>query len=134
MKSRFFSQFITLLLALLLAGSAFAANTHKGSFQIFDPVQVNGKQLPAGEYTVTWDGDGPNVNVNITRGGKVMATAAAKVVALEQKADQDAAEVKVGSTGARDLTAIRFSGKKYQLELGGDSGQGANKSGSGSVH
>src|SRR5215471_1731719 len=110
MKSRLFSKFITLPLAALLAVSAFAANAHKGSFQIFDPVQVNGKQLPAGIYTVTWNGEGPNVSLNITRDGKVMATTTAKIVMLEQKAEQDAAEVKAGSAGARDLTGIRFSG------------------------
>jgi septal ring-binding cell division protein DamX len=128
MKSRLFSKFITLLLAALLAGSVFAANAHKGDFQVFDPVQVNGKQLPAGEYTVTWDGDGPSVNVSITRGGKVMATATAKIVELEQKAERDATEVKANSAGARDLTAIRFSGKKYQLQLAGNSAQGADRS------
>jgi hypothetical protein len=128
MKFRLFSKFIILPLAVLLAGSVFAANAHKGDFQVFDTIQVNGKQLPAGEYTVTWDGEGPNVNVSITRGGKVMATATAKVVELEQKAERDATEVKANSAGARDLTAIRFSGKKYQLELGASSGQGADKS------
>jgi hypothetical protein len=128
MRSLSFSKFITLPLALLLAGSALAAGGHKGSLQVFDPVQVNGKQLPAGEYTVTWDGDGPNVNLNITRDGKVMATSTAKVVTLEQKPAQDQAEVKTNSAGARNLVAIRFSGKKYQLELAGDSSQGADKS------
>lgn len=129
MKSSLFSKLITLALAVLLAGSAFAGTARKGSLQVSDAVQVNGKQLPAGDYTVTWNGDGPNVNLNIVRDGKVMATAAAKIVPLEQKAEQDAAETKTSSTGARDLTAIRFSGKKYQLELSGGSGQSTDKSG-----
>jgi hypothetical protein len=129
MKSLPFSKLITLVLAMLVAGSVFAASNHKGSLQVFDRVQVNGKQLPAGDYTVTWDGEGPNVNVNIVRDGKVMATTAATIVPLEQKSEQDAAEFKTNSTGTRNLTAILFSGKKYKLALNGDAGQGADKSG-----
>ena len=89
---------------------------------------MNGKQLPAGEYTDAWSGDGPNVNVNITRSGKVLATAAAKVVTLGQKSSQDAAEVKNSSTG-RELLALRFSGQKTQLEITGEAGQDQGKSG-----
>ena len=54
-------------LALLLATSVFAA-TNKGSMQVTDPLTVNGKQLPAGDYTVKWDGAGPNVELNILSG------------------------------------------------------------------
>src|SRR5262245_54790684 len=111
MKSSLSSKLITLATAVLLTASAFAGTTHKGSLQISDPVQVNGKQLPAGDYTVTWSGDGPNVNVSITRSGKVLATAAAKVVTLDQKSSQDAAEVKNGVTGSRELITLRFSGQ-----------------------
>src|SRR5262249_26302566 len=129
MKYPLFSKFITLGLALLLAASAFAGSGHKGNLQVFDPVQVNGKQLPAGDYTVTWTGEGPNVNVSFARGGKVLATATAMLVPLEQKAEQDSAEVKTSSTGGRDLTVLQFSGQKYQLKLGGDTAQGQTKSG-----
>ena len=128
MKFPLSSKLITLALATLLATTAFAADSHKGSLQVFDPVQVNGKNLPAGEYTVAWKGDGPDVTLNISHDGKVVATATAKIVPLEQKAEQDAAEVKSVSAGGRELTAIRFSGKKYQLDIGAGSGQG-DKSG-----
>jgi hypothetical protein len=129
MKSLPFSKLITLVLAVLVAGSAFAAAARKGNFQVFDPVQVNGKQLPKGEYTVTWDGEGPNVSLNFVRDGKVVATAAGRIVQLEEKADRDATELKAGSTGANSLTGIRFGGKKYKLELSGDSSQVGDKSG-----
>jgi len=129
MKSLSFSKLITLILAVLVAGSAFAAGGRKGNFQVYDPVQVNGKQLAAGQYTVTWDGEGPNVSLNIVRDGKVVATAAGRIVQLEQKADQDATELKGSSTGVTNLTGIRFGGKKYKLELSGDSGQVAEKAG-----
>jgi len=129
MKSTLLPKLITVIVSVLLAGSAFAGTTHKGDLQVADPVQVNGKQLPAGDYTVSWNEEGPNVNLNITRDGKLMATVAAKIVPLAQKAQENAAELKTNSSGARDLTAIRFAGKKFQLELSRDSGQTGDKSG-----
>lgn len=104
---------------MALATSAFAANgAQKGNFQISDPVQVSGTQLPAGDYVAKWEGTGDNVKVDITRNGKVLATVPAKVVELGQKASEDAAEIATGASGKRELNALRFSGKKVQLELG----------------
>ena len=59
MKSPLFSKIMMVSLALLMAGSAFAADaTHKANFQISEPTQVNGKQLPAGNYDLRWEGSG----------------------------------------------------------------------------
>ena len=46
---------------------------------------VNGKQLGAGDYTVKWDGNGPNVEVNILQGKNVVATVPAHMVDLESR-------------------------------------------------
>jgi hypothetical protein len=104
-------------LALLLATSAFAAN--KGSLSVSEAVNVNGKQLKAGDYKVTWEGAGPNVKVNIMKGNKVVATAPAQVVELSN-APSDNAAVVSNDGGRRSLSEIRFSGKKYALAFGGE--------------
>jgi len=123
MKSLRYTVMI-LVLALLPAG-AFAANdSHKGSLNIGDPVQVAGKQLPAGDYTVKWNGDGPTAQVSIIRNGTEVANIPARVVKLDQKASEDTAEVKTGSNGERKLTAIRFGGKTYALEISGEAAAG----------
>ena len=115
---------VTMLAALLLAASAFAASdTHKGTLQVFDAVQVNGQQLPPGEYDVKWEGNGPNVQVNIVRGKKVLATAPAHVVDLPDKAASDTSVVNKNDDGSRTLTQIRFGGKKYALSIGEESAQ-----------
>jgi hypothetical protein len=67
MKFQSISKSLLVGLALLLATSAFAAAANKGSMQLLDPVTVSGKQLPAGDYSVQWDGSGPNVEVNIMK-------------------------------------------------------------------
>jgi hypothetical protein len=119
---------IPALLALMLAGSAFAANgSHKESFQISAPTQVNGKQLPAGDYEVRWEGSGPSVTVNITQGKKVIATVPAQLVDLEKPAYDSESEVTNNANGDRELTTLRFSGKKYSLELGSESAKSQGK-------
>jgi type 1 fimbria pilin len=66
MKSATFCKSILLSVSLLLASSAFAATTN--SFQIGNPVNVNGTALKPGDYTVKWDGNGPNVELQHSSG------------------------------------------------------------------
>ena len=121
---------MTLAVVSLLATAAFAAGAaHKGSFQVTDPIEVNGKHLSAGDYTVVWEGEGPAVNLRFMKNGKEVATAPATVVQLDQKASQDATEL-TGAASDRQLSAIRFSGKKYELDLGTENSQVQGKSGS----
>ena len=113
------SKGLLLGLALLLATSAFAAN--KGSMQVSDSVTVNGTQLPAGEYTVKWDGAGPNVELNIMQGKNVVATVPARMVDLEKSPNRDSLMTSTSSDGRRSLSEIRFSGKKYALAINAES-------------
>jgi hypothetical protein len=114
------SKGLLLGLALTLAVSAFAAN--KGSLQVNDLVSVSGSQLAKGSYTVKWDGNGPDVQLNILQGNKVVATTPAKLVALNQSANESSAVVRLNSDGSRSLSEIRFGGKKYALHIGAESG------------
>ena len=121
MKASKISKGLLLGLALLLATSVFAAN--KGTLQVSDPVTVNGKQIGAGEYTVKWDGNGPNVELNILRGKNVVATVPARMVDLDSTPSRDAAVTVVGTDGHKSLNEIRFSGKKYALAIGAQTAQ-----------
>jgi hypothetical protein len=121
MKASKISKGLLLGLALLLATSAFAAN--KGSLQVSDPVTVNGKQIGAGEYTVKWDGNGPNVELNILRGKNVVATVPARMVDLDRIPSRDSAVTVLNSDGQKSLNEIRFSGKKYALAIGSQTAQ-----------
>jgi hypothetical protein len=113
------SKGLLLGLALLLATSVFAIN--KGSLQVSDTVVVSGKQIPAGDYIVKWEGNGPDVELNILRGKNVVATVPARMVDLQRTADRDSAEVTVNGNGQKSLNEIRFSGKKYALAINAES-------------
>ncbi len=123
------SKGLLLGLALLLATSGFAAN--KGSIQVNDPVTVNGKQLASGTYSVTWDGAGPNVELNIMKGKNVVATVPARMLDLEQSPVRDSIITSVNSEGHKSVNEIRFSGKKYAFAVNAESAKaessGTNK-------
>lgn len=107
---------LVLGLAVLLATSAFAAN--KGSLQIQEPISVNGQQLKPGDYKVQWDGSGPNVELSIMQGKKVVTKVPAHVVDLAATSNADAAVVKNNADGSKSLSEVRFGGKKYALAVG----------------
>jgi hypothetical protein len=128
MKSSLFSRIIFATLALAITTSAFAAgDSHKSSFEISAATQVNGTTLPAGDYTAKWEGSGPTVQVSIMQGRKVLATVPAQIVTLDRAASDTQAEVRNGSNGERELTALQFQGKKVSLELGTESARAQSK-------
>jgi hypothetical protein len=126
MKFSKFSTALVFCLAIAVSTGAFAADSHKASFQISESVQVNGTELAAGDYVAKWVGDGPDVQLNITRNGKSLATVPAKLVQLDRKAASDAAEIRNGSGGGRELGSLQFAGKKFSIELGAAGGPTAS--------
>jgi len=104
---------LVFVLAVLLATGAFASN--KGSLHVQEAVQINGQQVPAGDYQLRWDGSGSNVEVSFLQGRKVVAKTAARMVNLDQPAAYDSAIV---DTSSRTLSQVRFAGKKYALTIG----------------
>ncbi|MGA8154082.1 MAG: hypothetical protein WB952_24235 [Terriglobales bacterium] len=130
MKAGNISKGLLLGLTLLLATSLFAAgDTNKGSLETLSAVSVNGTNLPAGDYSVKWEGTGSNVQMSILKGKKVVVTAPARIVELSTPPAMDSAVV-TSDNGTRTLSEVRFGGKKYALQIGQESGSSASASGS----
>lgn len=123
MKIAKVSKSLVMGLALLLASSAFAAT--KGHLALQSPTTVNGTQLKAGDYKLQWEGTGPEVQVSIIQGKKVLATVPAKIVELKTRALNDSATVSNNNDGTSSLAAVRFAGKTTSLDLS-QSGGGAD--------
>jgi len=117
MKVANVSKGLLLGLTLLLATSVFAAS-NKGSLQTMSTTTVNGTALPAGSYSLKWEGTGSNVQLNILKGNKVIATTPARVVETNQSPNTDQAVLKNNSDGSQSLAEVRFGGKKYALQIG----------------
>ncbi len=113
------------LTALVITATLAMAAENGGRLNIRDAVQLNGKQLTAGEYTVRWEGTGPSVQVTVTLYKKTVMTTTGTVKELDKPAEKDSVVYK-GSGGKFDQIAeIRFAGKKTALVFEGQP-QGAN--------
>ena len=110
------SKSLILGLALLLATSALAAN--KGSLQVQEPLTVNGTRLAPGEYKVQWEGAGPNVELSILAGKKVVAKVPAHMIDLDRPSAADSAVVRNNGDGTRTLSEVRLNGKKFSFAVG----------------
>jgi len=115
MKITRIAKTLTLGMGLLLATSAFAGN--KGNMKLFDTASAGGKQLPAGEYSVSWEGNGPTVDVKIMKGSKVVATMPAQVVDLKRVPENDGTTTKANGGQGLALTEIFFRGKSQALAI-----------------
>jgi|SRR5271166_1456290 len=103
-------------LALLLATGAFASN--KTTLHFDETVDVNGQQLPAGNYQVRWTGTGSNLELSFLQGKKELAKASAKMVDLDSASSNDAAVID-HTNGKAAISQIRFAGKKSAISLSG---------------
>jgi hypothetical protein len=122
MKGSIISRSLVPGLALLLATGAFAANKgNKGSIELDKPTTVSGHQLAPGQYKLTWDGTGSNVELMILSHGKLVAMVPAHLLELSQSEPHDATESRTNDDGSQSLTKIDFGGKKYALTFGDES-------------
>lgn len=121
MKSRWIYTSLLMVAAVLMSANAFAGEKEKVETQ--QAMTVNGNQLPAGNYTVTWEGSGPSVELKFLKGKNVVATVPAQVV--NQKTAVAGGIVTRKDNDSVVLTQIRPEGKKYVLSIGGESVQTA---------
>ena len=63
MNSKHITKGLLFGASLLLAAAAFAGE--KASVKVYEDVKVSGKTLTPGDYELTWDGTGSNVQVRI---------------------------------------------------------------------
>src|SRR5437764_12122012 len=94
--------------ALTLSLSAFAASKSQ-SFTLYHDSQLNGAQLPAGQYTVVYDTEGSNAQVKFMKGKKEMASATGQVKQLDKKPAYNQI-VLTNEGGAAAISELNFHG------------------------
>ena len=105
---------VTSLGVALLAIGAFAAE--KGSLDIASAITVQGKTLAPGTYKVEWNGEGPNVQVSISKGKETIVVPATVVPSSSVNAVDAYAEHTLAD-GSKTLQAIYPHGKKFELDI-----------------
>jgi hypothetical protein len=108
------------VVALCLATGAVGASSRQSAkVELPEATSLNGTQLSAGTYTLSWTGEGPEVAVTIKKGGKVVAETRGKFVDIGRKAEDDAVVVKRDAGGGTILTKVQFGGRKSVLVFAG---------------
>ena len=120
------------LASLLLTATAFAAPASKGTLKLFEPVTVQGKELAPGKYTVEWNGEGPNVQLNIADGKNAVTAIAARIVPVSAKNRTSGYASAKQQDGRSELTNVFFEGKAFELQIGETASQGGQPAASGS--
>lgn len=114
------SKSVLLSTIVLVASSTFAAS--KGPLDLQHDTNVAGKALQTGKYTLSWEGTGDQVELKIYKGKNLVMSVPASVIQLSSSPENDSAVVSQGNDGTRSLSQIRFSGKKFALQIGSSGG------------
>ncbi len=117
---------VLFLVALTMSISAFAGSKSE-SVLLFHPTQVNGKTLPAGEYTVKCETTGSNAQVKFLKNGKEVATANGQVKQLTSQPDHTQV-ITQDAGSASTISEIDFahSGTGVSFDAAGTMNAGSN--------
>ncbi len=113
---------------LSLAGTAVPA-THgknhalKGAreVQVSGGILVNGQEVPAGTYRLSWEMNGDErVEVRLLKGKRMLATASGRVVEAGAASTYDSLVYTRDGNGRLELSEIRFAGDRTAISLKDD--------------
>src|SRR5260370_14679222 len=116
-KTKFTAGLLTF--SLLLAASAIAGNSNKGTLNVDETITVGGKQLPAGKYQGEWAGNGPTVELSISGDRGTVAKVPAQLLPLNKAQAESGHSTNTDQAGNTALTGIFFRCKKYELSSTG---------------
>ena len=121
MKVGRFAGTITLTLAILLMAALSAVAQNARTLKLPYSASVNGKQLAAGEYKVTWGTHSPDATVNFAHKSEVVATVEAKWVDRDTKYGANSVVYSNNPDGSRTILEVRFAGLKGAFVFGEES-------------
>ena len=113
MKFKLVVPAIVILLFSNLA--AVAKNTRP--FLLPTGVTLDGAEVPAGIYDLSWESHSSTVRVTLWKDGRFIATAQGAWVKSGIKYPNDAALLRVNSDGSRSLVEIRVAGLKKTIVI-----------------
>jgi len=95
---------------------AFERGTRSFTFPF--ALTLNGTQVPAGDYTISWESYSPDALVKFALNYDVVATPEAKWVKRDVNYQQNAVAWRQNGDGSRSLIEIRFAGMSRALVFG----------------
>ncbi len=101
-------KLVCIVILLSLSICALAAN---GNMSLLSAGKVNGTQLNAGTYKLSWEGQGDKVQVNIVGNG-VKMTAPATITASQNQVEDSVVKNSDGT-----IQEVHFGGKKLIVKF-----------------
>ncbi len=112
------SRIVTTFVGASLLFAAGAVAQEKSTLNLTEKLNVQGTELKPGRYNIEWEGTGPAVKLNISKGKDTVVTVPATLVPRETPNQGNAYGAKSEGSGSRTLLAIYPAGKKYGVEIG----------------
>lgn len=112
-----FRSVVQTIMILLLVSFAVWAKTSRRPFSLRTTVTMNGAEVPAGNYELSWESQNSKVRVTLWKDGQFFATAQGDWVKNGVQYPTDAALLRVNSDGSRSLMEIRLAGEKKSIVL-----------------
>lgn len=101
-------------IVFLMPVVAFAAQKNSATVELDQAVTVADTQIAPGQYKVSWEANGPDVNVSFADGNKTVVTALAKL--LINTTNEEAVETDTAGGGTPALSAIDLKHVTIQFE------------------
>ena len=98
------------LILLIATSPAFGKKNPPHPLSLPFVVNLNGAQVPAGTYELTWETQGSAARVTMWKDGQFVATAPGAWVKSGVKYSEDEALIRLNSEGSRSLVEIRIGG------------------------
>jgi len=109
---------LTTLILLAASFPVLAKKNPPRPFMLHDAVTLNGAEVPAGIYELTWESRGSTARVTLSKNGQFVATAPAVWAKNGAKYTEDQALLRVNSDGSRSLIEIRIAGQARAIVFG----------------
>ena len=109
-------RFVFVLVVLLIASLPTYADNSRPFF-LRTAATLNGAEVPAGIYQLSWEAHSSTVRVTLSKDGRFIATAQGTWAKHGIKYPDDAALLRVNSDGSRSLVEIRLAGMKRTIVL-----------------
>ena len=98
------------LVLLITTSPVWGKKTPPHPFSLPFIVNLNGAQVPAGAYELTWETQGSAARATLWKDGRFVATASGAWVKSGVKYSEDEALIRLNSEGSRSLVEIRLGG------------------------
>lgn len=106
-----------LLIFMTVNVSARARKNDSRQFFLRNDAVMNGVEIPAGMYELTWEVHNSTVRLTLLKDGKFFATAQGAWVKNGSKYPEDAVLLRLNSDGSRSLIEIRLGGTERAIVL-----------------